>query len=98
MLKPAASDALIELLKPIQDEFQKSEEWKDIEKKAYPPPPAKKKEKKVKNLGTRFPGATKEVEAKPDGHVEGNSKSQIELAKNSEEAMQNLDIKSNGTA
>ena len=97
MLKPAATDALIELLRPIQDEFQKSEEWKEVEKKAYPPPPpTKKKEKKVKNLGTRFPGATKEVEAKPDGHVEGNSKSQVDLATSSEEAMRKLDVRTNG--
>lgn len=95
-LKPAASDALVELLKPVQDEFQISEEWKDIEKKAYPPPPAKKKEKRPKNLGTRFSGASKAVEAKPDGHVEGNSKGQVDLAKDSEEAMKNLDIRSNG--
>ncbi|KAL6714617.1 Tyrosine--tRNA ligase cytoplasmic [Lecanora helva] len=97
LLKPALADALIELLKPIQDEFQNSEEWKDIEKKAYPPPPSKKKDKKPRNLGTMFPGAAKVVEAKADGHIEGISKEQIDLATNSEEAMKNLDIKSNGT-
>lgn len=96
-MKPAVSEALIELLKPIQDEFQGSEEWKNIETKAYPPPPAKKKEKKVKNLGTRFPGATKDVDAKPDGHVEGNSEKQVGLATSAEEAMKHLDITTNGT-
>jgi tyrosyl-tRNA synthetase len=42
-------------LAPIQQEFQASKEWQEIAEKAYPPPP--KKEKKVKNKGTRYPGA-----------------------------------------
>ena len=92
MLKPAATDALLELLKPIQEEFQKSEDWKEVELKAYPPPVIKKKEKKVKNRGTRFPGAMEKVEVKPDGHVEGDNKGQVELATGSEEAMKKLDI------
>ena len=97
MLKPAATDALLELLKPIQEEFQKSKEWKEVEQKAYPPAVVKKKEKKVKDRGTRFPGAIKEVEAKSDGHVEGDTKSQVDLATGSEEAMKKLDIATNGT-
>lgn len=68
-LKPAVTEALIQLLEPIQAEFQKSPEWKDIETKAYPPPPAPpKKEKKKKDKGSFYP---KKAEAKPDGHVEG---------------------------
>jgi tyrosyl-tRNA synthetase len=68
-LKPAVTEALIQLLEPIQAEFQKSPQWKDIETKAYPPPPAPpKKEKKKKDKGAFYP---KKVEAKPDGHVEG---------------------------
>ena len=97
LLKPAATNALIELLKPIQEEFQNSEEWKDVEKKAYPPPVIKKKEKKAKNLGTRFPGAKKEIVSRPDGHVEGDTKGEVDLAKNTEEAIESLDIGTNGT-
>lgn len=84
----------------------------------------KKKEKKVKDRGTRFPGAKGNVEAKPnghieetskdqasqrpstegtmesdietkpDGHVEGTSKDQVNLGTGAEEAMKNLDVKS----
>ena len=97
MLKPAATNALIELLQPIQDEFSQSEEWQDIQRKAYPPPEVKKKEKKVKDRGSRFPDGAKEVEAKPDGHVEGKTKDQVNLATGAEEAMENLDVKVNGT-
>lgn len=97
MLKPAVTTALIELLKPIQEDYSQSKEWQDIEKKAYPPPEVKKKEKKLKNLGTRFPGATKDVEAKPDGHVEGKTekvKAQVDLAGGAEEAIKKLGIDS----
>ncbi|KAF4455163.1 tyrosyl-trna synthetase [Fusarium albosuccineum] len=55
MLKPAVAQGLIDLMAPIQAEFQASKEWQDLTLKAYPPPV--KKEKKVKNRGTRFPGA-----------------------------------------
>jgi tyrosyl-tRNA synthetase len=77
-LKPAVVEALNALLAPVQEEFQASAEWKEIEKKAYPPPPAApKKEKKVKNKGTGHPG--KQVEAKPDGHVEGADKATVDV-------------------
>ena len=87
---------MIKLLEPIQTEFQNSEEWKDVEKKAYPPHETKKKEKKVKNLGTRFPGAARDVTAQPDGHVEGSGENQVNLSTDAEGAMQNLDIETNG--
>ena len=58
LLKPAVSKELNALLAPIQEAFQASKEWQDIAEKAYPPPP--KKEKKVKNKGTRYPGAAKD--------------------------------------
>ena len=57
MLKAATTKALTELMAPIQEAFQASEEWKDIIPKAYPPPPAKVK--KVKDRGTGYPGAKK---------------------------------------
>ncbi|KAG7286315.1 hypothetical protein NEMBOFW57_008624 [Staphylotrichum longicolle] len=62
LIKPAVARELSALLAPIQEAFQASKEWQEIAEKAYPPPP--KKEKKVKNKGTRHPGAVKEAEAK----------------------------------
>ncbi|KAK4152131.1 tyrosine--tRNA ligase, cytoplasmic [Chaetomidium leptoderma] len=58
LIKPAVSRELSALLAPIQEAFQSSKEWQEIAEKAYPPPP--KKEKKVKNKGTRHPGAPKD--------------------------------------
>lgn len=55
LLKPAITRDLNALLAPIQKAFQENKEWQEIAEKAYPPPP--KKEKKVKNKGTRYPGA-----------------------------------------
>ena len=52
----------------------------------------KKKAKKVKNLGSRFPGgkggaaAPAEVEAKPDGHLEGKDAEAIAIGRSKEEA------------
>ncbi|KAI6362310.1 hypothetical protein MCOR25_006257 [Pyricularia grisea] len=57
LLKPATTKALLELLTPIQAEFEASKEWQEVTEKAYPPEEKKKKEKKVKNKGTRHPGA-----------------------------------------
>lgn len=74
LLKPAVTEALCDLLAPIQEEYLKNTELQEIAKKAYPPPPeVKKKEKKAKNPGTRYPNAKKEVVAKADGQVEGNA-------------------------
>ena len=42
---------------PIQAAYQASPEWQEITLKAYPPPVVEKKQKKVKDRGTRFPGA-----------------------------------------
>jgi tyrosyl-tRNA synthetase len=55
MLKPAVAEALIQLVAPIQEEYQTSKEWQDIALKAYPPVVAEKKEKKIKDRGTLFP-------------------------------------------
>ncbi|KAK7393996.1 Tyrosine--tRNA ligase cytoplasmic [Neonectria punicea] len=58
ILKPAVAKALNELLAPIQEAYQASAEWQEVTLKAYPPPPAPtKKQKKVKDRGSRFPGA-----------------------------------------
>lgn len=73
------TSALLNLLHPIRAEFDASAEWQDISNKAYPPPEVKKKEKKVKDKGSRHPGAGKGAEAQPDGHVEGKWKDQVDL-------------------
>jgi tyrosyl-tRNA synthetase len=49
--------ALLEILEPIQEAYQKSTEWQEVAVKAYPEPVPVKKEKKAKNKGTRKPGA-----------------------------------------
>lgn len=94
LLKPAIIKALMDLLKPLQAEYEALVEWQEIANKAYPPPEVKKKEKKVKDRGTKFPGAKGGVEAKPDGHVEGTAQDQVNLGTGAEEAMENLDIQS----
>ncbi|KAL2863252.1 tyrosine--tRNA ligase TYS1 [Aspergillus lucknowensis] len=57
-LKPAVAAALVDLMSPIQAAYQASPEWQEITLKAYPPPV--KKVKKVKDKGSRHPGAGKE--------------------------------------
>jgi tyrosyl-tRNA synthetase len=92
-LKPAVTKALTELLEPVQKEFMATPEWQEIEQKAYPPPPAeKKKEKKKKDKGAFHPGA-KKVEAKPDGHVEGQDKASVDVGTESgEKVIENLTL------
>ncbi|KAK5656717.1 hypothetical protein OQA88_4264 [Cercophora sp. LCS_1] len=62
LLKPAVSKALNKLLAPIQEAYQKSKEWQEITLKAYPPEDKKKKVKKVKDKGSRYPGAAPAAE------------------------------------
>ncbi|KAI9886611.1 MAG: Mitochondrial intermediate peptidase [Watsoniomyces obsoletus] len=57
-LKAAVTAALLTLMASIQEEFQASSTWQDVEKKAYAPPVVEKKAKKVKDKGTRHPGAS----------------------------------------
>ncbi len=61
-LKPAAAEALTRLMAPIYEAYQASPEWQEITLKAYPPPVVLKKQKKVKDKGSRHPGAAKEQE------------------------------------
>ena len=98
MLKPAVANALLELLQPIQEEYQRTPEWQEIDKKAYPPAEVKKKEKKVKDRGSKFPGTAKAVDPKADGQVGGRQKARVDLAASAEEAMKSLDVKPNRTA
>ena len=90
-MKQGTSAALVDLLAPIQAEYQASPEWQEIEKKAYPPPPEKQKKKKAKDKGSRHPG-TGNVKTQPDGSVEGKGKEQVEVGKSAEEAMANLAV------
>ena len=100
LLKPDVTNALLELLAPIQAEFKQSKEWQEVQTKAYPPPDVKKKVKKEKNLGTRNPRVAHEVqdvEAKPDGHIEGKAAEAVSLAKGAQEAMAGLNLRPNGS-
>jgi tyrosyl-tRNA synthetase len=94
-LKPAVTEALLEILAPIRKTFDETKEWQEIEARAYPPPPApEKKAKKAKNLGSRFPGGkggapaadVSAVEAKPDGHLEGKDAEALAMGRSKEEA------------
>lgn len=95
-LKPAVTAALLEILAPIRQTFETSQEWQEVEKRAYPPPPApEKKQKKPKDRGSRFPGnkpAADGVEVKPDGHLEGPGAQEASVGKSTEEAMSKLSV------
>jgi len=85
----------MDLLGPIQAAFQASSEWQEIEKLAYPPAVPEKKKKEKKDKGSRHPGAAAanaNVEAKPDGHVEGADADKVNVGKNVGEAMENLKL------
>ncbi|QRV95505.1 tryptophanyl-tRNA synthetase [Ceratobasidium sp. AG-Ba] len=58
-LKAAVADAVVSLLEPIQKAFETSEEWKEVEKLAYPPPVTEVKKKKEKVYHPPPPGKGK---------------------------------------
>ncbi|KAF2091164.1 tyrosyl-tRNA synthetase [Saccharata proteae CBS 121410] len=92
LLKLGVTDAINKLLAPIQEAFQASADWQEVERKAYPPPPSedkKKKEKKPKNKGTFYP---KKVEAQPDGSVQGTDAQEVSVGTSVEDAMKHLDV------
>lgn len=92
-LKPAkVTDALIVLLESVQRDFQASPEWQEVEKKAYPPAEPEKKKKQKKDKGSRYPGAAKEVEAQPDGSVEGKTQAEVSLDKDAAAALEKLEL------
>ena len=91
-MKPAVATALLEILAPIQAEHEASKAWQEVTAKAYPAPETKKKAKKEKKLGTLFPGARKEVNTQPDGHVEGKGQLEVNVAKGAEEVIEGLAI------
>jgi len=88
LLKSGVTNALVELLTPIQADFQASPEWQAIEKQAYPPPPEKKKKEK-KDKGSKRPGAAK---VQPDGHVEGEDAAEVSVGKDVDDALKNLEL------
>ena len=47
-LKQAVADGIIQLLQPVQDAFQESEEWRTVAELAYPPDVKEAKKKKVR--------------------------------------------------
>lgn len=57
LLKSGVTSALTNMLAPCQAEFLATEKWQEVERLAYPPAEPEKKKKKVKDKGTRFPGA-----------------------------------------
>jgi len=96
LLKSGVTAALVELLAPIQAEFQASAEWQDIEKKAYPPVEPAKKKKQPKDKGSKYPGAG-HIKPKSDGSVQGPGKeAEAEAEKTVQEAISHLAI--NGQA
>lgn len=97
LLKSGVTEALNELLAPIQAEYQANEDWQKVTLRAYPPPEAAKKEgkkKEKKGGGTQAPIREKQkqkpqqkqeklpaVVAQPDGHVEGPDKAAVDIGK-----------------
>lgn len=62
-LKAGVADRINELLAPIRETFAADPEFQEAAAKGYPvDAPKEKKEKKVKNKGSRYPGAGKPVE------------------------------------
>ena len=94
MLKDAVTTALVDLMAPIQVAFQASPVWRDIETKAYPPPvpDMNKKQKKPKDKGSKYPGASTAVETRLDGSVQGQKPEEVSLGPNAEEVIKKLEI------
>ncbi|EER35599.1 tyrosyl-tRNA synthetase [Candida tropicalis MYA-3404] len=65
-LKSGVADKINELLAPIRAEFETNEEFQEAEKKGYPVEKPKEKKKKVKKIGTRYPGAVAKEETKEE--------------------------------
>lgn len=75
-LKAGVSDAINALLAPVIAEFEATPEFQEIEKLAYAPVVAAKKVKKVKDRGSRYPGASSE-RAAVDSAAEKLAKAEI---------------------
>ncbi|KAK6200135.1 tRNA synthetases class I-domain-containing protein [Scheffersomyces amazonensis] len=70
-LKSGVADRIVELLAPIKAEFDATPEFQAAEKSGYPvaTPKEEKKVKKVKNKGSKYPGAGKESTPEPVSEV-----------------------------
>lgn len=55
VLKTAVGDAINKLLDPIRKAFEENEEWRNVEKQAYPDPNAKPEKKKKKVNARQLP-------------------------------------------
>ncbi|KAF8636120.1 hypothetical protein AX17_003775 [Amanita inopinata Kibby_2008] len=64
-LKIAATNAIIRLLEPVKKAFEENEEWKAVEKLAYPDPNAKPEKKKKKEKVYHPPPPGKGKNARP---------------------------------
>ncbi|EYE98835.1 tyrosine--tRNA ligase TYS1 [Aspergillus ruber CBS 135680] len=92
LLKPAVNLALRRLLDPIQNEFNSSSEWQEIEKKAYPADaPKEKKQKTKKDKGSKYPGAAKAEEQAEQGK-EPSQATASDVGKSASEAMDKLSV------
>lgn len=70
-LKSGVADAINVLLAPIIEEYKNNKDFQDSETAGYPAPVAeKKKVKKVKDRGSRYPGAKEESPAPASAPVE----------------------------
>ncbi|KAI8976285.1 tyrosine tRNA ligase [Trametes punicea] len=70
-LKTAVADAIVRLLDPIRQAFEKDEEWQKVEKLAYPDPNAKpEKKKKAKVYHPPPPGKGKNAKPADGAAVE----------------------------
>lgn len=70
-LKSGVADAINVLLAPIIEEYKNNKDFQDSETAGYPAPVAeKKKVKKVKDRGSRYPGAKAESPAPASAPVE----------------------------
>ncbi|KAJ5082284.1 hypothetical protein N7532_011327 [Penicillium argentinense] len=63
LLKAGVTAALTGLMTSIQEAYQADAEWQEITLRAYPPVEKEKKVKKVKNKGSRHPGAQAQGQA-----------------------------------
>jgi tyrosyl-tRNA synthetase len=92
LLKAGATAALVDLLAPIQAEFQASQEWQELEKKAYPDSvKGEKKKKQPRDKGSKYPGAGN-ASAAPDGSIAGNHALEMDVGKSAGEAMEKLAV------
>ncbi|KAH9939665.1 tyrosyl-tRNA synthetase [Epithele typhae] len=87
-LKAAVADAIVNLLEPVRKAFEADEEWKAVEKLAYPDPNAKPEKKKKKEKVYHPPPPGKGKNAKPQEAAEpiekGKAHSAAEAAKQQE--------------